>query len=100
MTTATRAPQVWRGYDALARSDEPVGSHYSPKALAALRLLVDRPGLTAAEVGLAIGRKACRAAHTLDRLHGLELTSRTGDRWELTGHGRELVVLIDREGIT
>jgi predicted transcriptional regulator len=106
VTTATRAPQVWRGYDALAQSDEPIGSHYSPNCLATLRLLAATPGATASEIGRVIGRKTTRVRHqTLARLVALELVTSTGDgqmrphRWWLTEHGRGLVALIDKEGI-
>lgn len=98
MTTATRAPQVWRGYDALALADGPIGSHYSPNALTALRLLARRPA-TVAEIGRVIGRKTCRARQTVARLLALELVVATGEHFELTEHGRGLVALIDQEGI-
>jgi predicted transcriptional regulator len=107
MTTATRPPAVWRGYDALAQSDEPIGAHYSPNCLTTLRLLAATPGATAVEIGRVIGRKTNRVLHqTLGRLVALGLVEPTGDghlwqhRWWLTDYGRELVALIDTEGIS
>lgn len=105
MTTATHAPQVWRGYDALAQADQPPGLHYSATGLATLRTLNERPGLRLSELARLHGRQRYKALTTLRRLQGLELAYRTGDgrtwpiRWWLTEHGRELVALIDREGI-
>jgi DNA-binding HxlR family transcriptional regulator len=106
MTTVTRPPQVWRGYDALAQADQPIGAHYSPNCLTTLRLLAAVPGATAVEIGREIGRKTNRVQRqTLARLVALELVTATGDdhlwhrRWWLTEHGRGLVALIDEEGI-
>lgn len=105
MTTTERAPQVWRGYDALAQVGEPIGSHYSPNALIILRWLALQPGSTAAVLCRVHQRKSHKVAATLRRLVALELvrstsTSMAPGRWWLTEHGRELVALIDEEGIT
>jgi hypothetical protein len=100
MTTATRSPQVWRGYDALAQADEPIGSHYSPHALHALRWFAVRPGTSAGALMRAQGRRAHKVQATMRRLRLLDLVAITDEgTWRLTEHGRELVALIDEEGI-
>ncbi|HMG41311.1 MAG TPA: hypothetical protein VK611_15925, partial [Acidimicrobiales bacterium] len=67
MTTATRAPQVWRGYDALAQADEPIGSHYSPNALRTLRRLAPASSTVAALVRTD-GRRTVKVQATVRRL--------------------------------
>lgn len=100
MTTATRPPQVWRGYDALALADEPIGAHYSPNALRFLRWLVDFSGATWEELRTFDGRRSHKIVQMLGRLHELELVARDRDeRWWLTEHGAGLVALVDEEGI-
>jgi hypothetical protein len=106
MTTTERAPAVWRGFDALAQADEPVGSHYSPNALLTLRWLAFRPGSSVAVLAGVHERRPHKVQATLARLRALGLATGTtggrgtdGGRWWLTEHGRELVALIDEKGI-
>ena len=100
--TRERAPQVWRGYLALVggREREHAGRNYSPNALLVLRWLTFRPGSTAELMGRVHERSTARVTRTLARLARLELVHSTrGGRFWLTAHGRELVELIDEEGI-
>jgi hypothetical protein len=100
VTTTERAAQVWRGYDALAQATTRPGTNYSPGALMVLRWLAFRPGSTVDLIHRVQCRRTWHVEKNLRRLRALDLAhATTGGRWWLTEHGRELVVLIDEEGI-
>ena len=93
---------VWRAYAAIANRPwhgKP-GSGYSPRCLLLIRWLAMRPGCTTTRLHEVHEIDRHDVQRYLERLRALGVVHRDASKgWHLSATGRELLELIDTEGV-